>query len=126
MTVSITTANSNNMADSLNTDIGTAHLLKLFTVGDAELATMTYAAASATVGTVSGAEALTYSEASYTDEAAGNVGTVDYAVIQTSGGTEVIRFSDPSTELSLSSLSIGAGDAVNVTANVVVKLANST
>ncbi|MCP5005375.1 MAG: hypothetical protein GY941_15780 [Planctomycetes bacterium] len=126
MTVTISQTQSNNMADSLNTDIGTAHKLILFTSGDAELATMTYAAASATVGTVSGAEALTYSEASYTDEASGNAGTVSYAVIQTSGSAEVVRFTDPSTELSLSSLVIGAGDAVNVTDDVVVKLPQST
>ncbi len=126
MTVSVSQTQSNNMADSLNSDIGTAHKLILFTSGDAELATMTYAAASATVSTVSGAEALTYSEASYTDESSGNAGTVSYAVIQTSGSTEVVRFTDPSTELSLSSLSIGAGDAVNVTADVVVKLPQST
>jgi len=126
MTVSVTLANSNNMADSLNTDIGTAHLLKLFTSGDAELATMTYSAASAVVSTVSGAEALTYDESNYTDESNANVGTVSYAVIQTSGGTEVIRFTDPTNELSLSSLNIGAGDDVNVTADVVVKLPNNT
>ena len=126
MTVSISQTQSNTLADTLNTAIGTAHLLKLFTVGDAELATLTYAAASATVSTVSGAEALTYSEASYTDEAAANAGTVNYAVIQTSGAVEVVRFSDPTTELSLSSLTIGAGDAVQVTADVVVKLPQST
>lgn len=126
MTVSVALANSNNMADSLNTDIGTAHLLKLFSSGDVELATMTYSAASAVVSTVSGAEALTYDEANYTDESDANAGTVSYAVIQTSGATEVIRFTDPTNELSLSSLNIGAGDDVNVTADVVVKLPDNT
>lgn len=126
MTVSVTALTSNLMADTLNTSIGTAHLLKLFTSGDAELATMTYSAANAVVGTVSGAEALTYDEANYTDESNANAGVVSYAVIQTSGGSERIRFTDPSNELSLSSLNIGAGDDVNVTADVVVKLPNST
>lgn len=126
MTVTVTTLTSNLMADTLNTAIGTSHLLKLFTSGDAELATMTYSAASAVVSTVGGAEVLTYDEANYTDEASANAGTVSYAVIQTSGASEQIRFSDPTTELSLSSLSISAGDDVNVTADVVVKLPNST
>jgi len=126
MSVTIITEQSNTLADTLNTGIGTAHLLKLFSAGDAELATMTYSAASAVVSTVSGAEVLTYSEANYTDEAAANAGTVSYAVIQTSGAAEKIRFSDPSTELSLSSTTIGAGDDVSVTADVVIKLPAST
>lgn len=126
MTVSVNAVTSNTMADTLNTDIGTAHLLKLYTSGDAELATMTYSAASAVVSTVTGAEVLTWSEANYTDEAAANAGTVSYAVIETSGFAERIRFTDPSTELSLSSLILEAGDAVNVTADVVVRLPNST
>jgi len=126
MTVSVTALTSNLMADTLNTAIGTAHKLKLFTAADGELATMTYSAASAVVSTVTGAEVLTWSEANYTDEAAANAGTVSYATIETSGGTEQIRFSDPSTELSLSSLTIGAGDAVNVTADVVVRMPDST
>ena len=126
MTVTVSATPSNSMADTLNTAVGTAHLLKLFTAGDAELATMTYSAASATVTTVTGAEVLTWAEGHYTDEAAANAGTVSYATIETSGGTEQIRFTDPSIELSLSSLAIGAGDAVNVTADVVVRLPNST
>ena len=126
MTVSVGATPSNSMADTLNTAVGTAHLLKLFSSGDAELATMTYSAASAVVSTVSGAEVLTWDEGNYTDEATGNAGTVSYAVIQTSATAEIIRFSDPANELSLSSLTIGAGDAVNVTADVVVKLPDST
>jgi hypothetical protein len=126
MTVNVTTLSSNLMADTLNTAIGTAHKLKLWTSGDAELATMTYSAASAVVSTVTGAEVLTWSEANYTDEATANVGTVSYATIETSGGTEQIRFSDPTNELSLSSLNLTAGDDVNVTADVVVRLPDST
>ncbi len=126
MTVTVHATPSNSMADTLNTAIGTAHLLKLFTSGDAELATMTYSAASAVVSTVTGAEVLTWDEANYTDEATANAGTVSYAVIQTSGAVEIIRFTDPTNELSLSSLSISASDAVNVTADVVVRLPDST
>ena len=126
MTVTVSATPSNLMADTLNTAIGTAHLLKLFTSGDSELATMTYSAAEAVVSTVSGAEVLTWDEGNYTDEATANAGTVSYAVIQTSGAVEIIRFTDPATELSLSSLSISASDAVNVTADVVLKLPNST
>ncbi len=126
MTVNVTTLTSNLMADTLNTAIGNSHKLKLWTSGDAELATMTYSAASAVVSTVTGAEVLTWDEGNYTDEAAANVGTVSYATIETSAGAEQIRFSDPVTELSLSSLSISAGDAVNVTADVVVRVPDST
>lgn len=126
MTVTVNVTPSNSMADTLNTAVGTAHLLKLFTAADGELATMTYSAAQATVTTVTGAEVLTWAEGNYTDEASGNVGTVSYAVIQTSAAAEIIRFTDPAIELSLSSLSIGAGDAVNVTADVVVRLPDST
>ena len=126
MTVSVSATPSNSMADTLNTAVGTAHLLKLFSSGDAELATMTYSAASAVVSTVTGAEVLTWDEGNYTDEATGNAGTVSYAVIQTSAASEIIRFTDPTNELSLSSLTIGAGDAVNVTADVVVRLPDST
>lgn len=126
MTVSVIQTSSNNMADSLNTDVGSSHKLKLYTAADGLLATMTYAAATGTVSTVSGAEAITWSEASYTDESSATAGTVSYAIITTSADAEIIRFSDPSTELSLSSLNLSAGDAVNVTADVVVKLPNST
>jgi len=126
MTVNVTTLTSNLMADTLNTAIGTSHKLVLYTSGDAELATMTYSAASAVVSTVTGAEVLTWSEANYTDEASANTGTVSYATIETSGDSEQIRFSDPTNELSLSSLSLTAGDDVNVTADVVVRLPDST
>jgi hypothetical protein len=125
MTVSITTLTSNLMADTLNTAIGANHKLKLWTSGDAELATMVYSG-SAVVSTVTGAEVLTYDETSYTDEASANVGTVSYATIETSAGAEQVRFSDPTTELSLSSLNISAADGVNVTADVVVKLPDNT
>jgi hypothetical protein len=126
MTVSVSLASSNNMADSLNTDVGTSHLLRLYSAADALLATMTYSAASAVVSTSAGAEVLTWSEANYTDEASATAGTVSYATISSSVPTEVIRFTDPATELSLSSTTLGSGDAVNVTADVVVKLPNST
>ncbi len=126
MAVTVTALTSNLMADTLNTAIGTAHKLKLWTVGDAELATLVYSAAEAVVSTVSGAEVLTWAEGNYTDEATANAGTVSYATIETSGGTEQIRFTDPTTELSLSSLTLSAGDDVNVTADVVVKLPDSS
>ncbi len=126
MAVTVTALTSNLMADTLNTAIGNTHKLKLWTSGDAELATMVYSAASAVVSTVTGAEVLTWDEGNYTDEASANAGTVSYATIETSGGSEQIRFTDPTNELSLSSLSISSGDDVNVTADVVVRLPDST
>ena len=114
------------MADTLNTAIGTAHKLKLWSAADALLATMTYSAASAVVSTVTGAEVLTWSEANYTDEDTATAGTVSYATIETSGGTEQIRFTNPTSELSLSSLVLNTNDDVNVTADVVVRLPAST
>ena len=125
MATTLTSVSSDNMMDSLNTDIGTSHLLKLFTSGDAELATMTYTSSSGVVGSGNPID-LTYAEGSYTDEATANAGTVDYAVIQTSGGVERVRFSDPVNDIGLSSVSISGGDAVNVTTNIVIKMPNHT
>ena len=127
MTVSVDQVSSNAMADTLNTEIGANHELRLYSAADAELATMTFSG-SAVVSTVGSAEVLTYSEASYTDEASANAGTVSYATIRRTAATarEVIRFSDPTNELSLSSTTITAGQAVNVTADVVITLPNST
>lgn len=127
MTVSIIQTSSNNMADSLNTDIGTIHKLNLHSAATTILATCTYAAAAGTVSTVAGAEAITYSEASYTDdETPANAGTVSYATIATSADAEIVRFTDPANELGLSSTSILTTEPVRVTADVVVKLPNST
>jgi hypothetical protein len=127
MTVTVSQASSNNMADSLNSDIGTGHKLNLYDSGDTLLATMTYSAASGVVSTVSGAEVITYSEANYTDdETPGNAGTVSYATIATSGDTEVVRFSDPTNELGLSSTTIQTDQPVRVTTDVVIQMPDST
>ena len=126
MTVDVTALTSNLMADTLVTAIGANALLKLFNAADGELATMTYTG-TPTVTTVTGAEVLTWDEGNFTDEADANAGTVSYAVIQNvTGPVEHIRLSDPVVELSLSSLNISAGDDVNVTADVVVRLPDST
>lgn len=115
------------MADSLNSDIGTSHTLNLYSAADLLLATMTYSAATGTVSTVTGAEAITYSEANYTDdETPGNAGTVSYATIATSGATERVRFTNPTSELGLSSTTIATDEPVRVTTDVVVRLPNST
>lgn len=127
MTVTVDSVSSNAMADTLNTEIGANHELRLYTAGDSLLATMTFSG-SGTVGTVGGAEAITYSEASYTDDETPVTGTVSYATIRRTAATarEVVRFTDPSTELSLSSTSLDSAEPVRVTADVVVKLPNST
>jgi hypothetical protein len=115
------------MADSLNTDIGTSHKLNLHNSGDTILATMTYSAASGVVSTVTGAESITYSEANYTDDETPAVaGTVSYATIATSGDVERVRFTDPTTELGLSSTTIATDEPVRVTVDVVVQLPDST
>lgn len=127
MTVTVAQTYANNMADSLNSDIGTSHKLKLYDSGDTLLATMTYSAATGTVSTVSGAEAITYSEANYTDdETPASAGTCSYATIETSADAEVIRFTSPTTELGLTSASIQTDQPVRVTTDVVVKLPDST
>jgi hypothetical protein len=128
MTVTVDTTSSNAMADTLNTEIGANHELRLYDGTDTLLAQMVFSG-SATVSTVSGAEALTYSEASYTDdETPVAAGTCTYATIRRMAATarEVVRFSDPTTELSLSSTSILTTEPVRVTADVVVKLPAST
>lgn len=127
MTVTVSQASSNSMADTLNSDIGTSHKLNLYDSGDTLLATVTYSAASAVVSTVSGAEVLTYAEGNYTDdETPASAGTCSYATIATSGDTEVVRFTDPTTELGLSSTTIATDEPVRVTTDVVVKLPDST
>ena len=128
MTVTIDQVSSNAQADTLNTEIAANHELRLYNSGNTLLAQMVFSG-SATVSTVSGAEALTYSESSYTDdETPVSSGTVSYATIRRIAATarEVVRFTDPTNELSLSSLSILTNEPVRVTANVVVKLPNST
>lgn len=127
MTVSLSQASSNNAADSVNSDVGTSHKLNFFDSGDTLLATCTYAASSGVVSTVSGAEVITWSEANYTDdETPGNAGTISYATIATSGDTEVIRFSDPTNEIGLTSTSVQTDEPVRVTADIVFKMPAST
>ena len=57
-----------------------------------------------------------------------SAGTVSYAVIRRMAATarEVIRFTDPTNELGLSSLTIQTDEPVRVTTDVIVKLPNST
>ena len=125
MATTLSSVSSDNMMDSLNTDIGQDHKLILFTSGDVEVATMTYSAANGVVG-VGNPIDLTYAHGNYTDDINATGGTVDYAVIQTSGSTERVRFSDPTNDISLSSLSITNGDTVDVNVNIVVKMPNHT
>lgn len=125
MATTLTSVSSDNMADSLNTDIGTSHKLILYTSGDVEVATMTYSAASAVVGS-GNPIVLTWAHGNYTDDPSATGGTVSYAVIQTSGSTERVRFSDPTNDISLSSASITAGDTVDVNADIVFQMPNHT
>lgn len=128
MTVTVSATASNAMADELNENqIGASHTLNLYDSGDTLLATMTYAASNGVVSTVSGAESITYDESNYTDdETPGNAGTVSYATIANSGATEVVRFTDPTNELGLSSTTIQTDQPVRVTTDVVVQLPDST
>jgi len=127
MTVTVSAASSNNMADSLNSDIGTSHKLNFYTSGDVLLATCTYSAASGVVSTDTGAEVITYSEANYTDdETPVSAGTISYATIATSADLEVVRFSDPTNEVGLTSTSVQTDEPVRVTADIVVRMPDST
>ena len=129
MTVSIDATSSNAMADTLDTEIGINHELRLYDGTDTLLAQMLFSGTATSVADVGGAQALTYSEASYTDdETPVAAGTCTYAVIRRMAATarEVVRFSDPGIELSLSSTSILTTEPVRVKADVVVKLPNST
>ncbi len=128
MTVTVGATPSNAMADELNeTQISTSHKLNLHNSSDTILATMNYAASNGVVSTVSGAEAITYAESSYTDdETPANAGTVSYATIATSGNVEMVRFTDPETELGLTSTTIATDEPVRVTTDIVVKLPDST
>ena len=130
MTVSVDSVSSNTMADDLNANsIGSSHELRLYTSGDVLLATLTYAASNGVVSTSGGAEVITYSEASYTDdETPVAAGTTSYATIQRTAATarEVIRFTDPATEIGLSSLIIATDEPVRVTTDIVISLPSST
>ncbi len=128
MTVTVSATPSDAMADELNENqISTSHKLNLHDSGDTILATMNYAASNGTVGVTSGAASITYAESSYTDdETPANAGTCTYATIATSGDAEMVRFTDPTTELSLSSTTIATDEPVRVTTDVVVKLPDST
>jgi len=128
MTVTVSSTASNAMADELNENqIGASHKLNLHASDDTVLATLVYAASNGVVGTVSGAEAITYDEGNYTDdETPANAGTCTYATIATSADAEVVRFTDPTNELGLSSTTIATDEPVRVTTDVVVKLPDST
>ncbi len=130
MTVTVDSASSNTMADDLNENsIGSAHELRLYSSGDVLLAQMVYTASNGVVSTSAGAEVITYDEANYTDdETPASAGTVSYAVIRRMAATarEVIRFTDPTNELGLSSTTIATDEPVRVTTDVVVKLPDST
>ena len=127
MTVTVSATESDNMADTLSANIGNSAKLKLHNVSDTVLATLTYAASAGVVGVTSGAASITWAEGSWTDdETPANAGTCTYATLTTSADTEVIRFTDPTTELGLTSTSIQTDQPVRVTTDVVVKLPNST
>ena len=127
MTVSISATESDNMADVLSANIGNSAKLKLHDVSDTVLATLTYAASAGVVGVTAGAASITWAETSWTDdETPANAGTCTYCTITTSADTEVIRFTDPTTELGLSSTTIATDEPVRCTTDVVVKLPDST
>jgi len=79
-------------------------------------------------GVVSGTTTvvLTYAHANFTDDTSAAGGTVQYAALETSGGTERVRFDDPVADISLSSLIIAALDTVDVNADLVVQMPAST
>lgn len=129
MTVTVDATSSNAMADTLNTEIGANHELRLYDGTDTLLAQMAFTGSATSVGDVGGAQSLTYSEASYADdETPVAAGTCTYAVIRRMAATarEVVRFTDPEVELGLSSTSILTTEPVRVTTDVVVKLPDST
>lgn len=96
----------NNLAQQVLTDIGNNGQLTLRASGGEEIATLTLPTTS---GTVSG-PTLTFG--TFTDDTNANAFTVDHLRIETSGGSEVFRFNATGDGVTLSSLSIGAGDTV--------------
>ena len=123
MATTVSSVSSDNMADSLNTDIGVSHKLKFYTSGDSLLSTCTYSAALATVGAGNPVD-LTFAHGNYTDDTSATPGTVGYATIETSGDVERVRFSDPVNDIGLSSASIGT--TVDVNADIVIQMPNHT
>ena len=95
-----------NLATQILTDLGSSAQLTLRTSGDAELATLTI---TGTSGSVAGA-VLTFN--TFNDDTNANAGTVDHLQMETSGGTEIFSFNASGDGVTLSSLTIGAGDTV--------------
>lgn len=125
MTISISLASSNNLADSLNADIGAGHKLVFREAGGTEVATAVYSG-SGVVTTNAGQEIITFAHANYTDDVTRTAGTISYATIETSADLEVVRFTDPVTEISLSGLTGAVDDTVDVNADIVLRFPANT
>ena len=108
MAVTHVVATRNAIADAVLAEIGASGLLVLYTVGDAEVATLPL---SATAGVV-GATDLVFN--AITDDSSATGGTVNYLAIETSGTIEIFRFLEG--DITISSTVIAATDTVSCSA----------
>lgn len=104
MAVAHVTATRNAIADAVLAEVGNSGQMTLRTLSSTVLATLTLPTTSGTVG----ATDLTFG--TFTPDTNASAGTVDHLRIETSGGVEVFRFS--TTDVTMSTTSISAGDTV--------------
>ncbi len=114
MTVTHDPVTRNNLADVVlaDIDVGSNGLLEFQTSGSAEVATLTL---SDPAGSVSGA-VLTFS--AITDDTSATGGVVDRFELQTSAAATVVlgNVQTSGGDINLSSLTVGAGDTVSMSA----------
>ena len=98
------------IASAVATEVGSGGKLVLYTVGNAEIATLVH----------SGTPTVTAEDVifdSFADDTNATGGTVNYAKIETTGDVEVLRFSDPVNEISAPA-TVTNGDTVTVATNI--------
>jgi hypothetical protein len=105
------TALESGIADAIVTALGASLKLKHYTSADALLATHTTGTATKNTGTSPDSVDIT----GLTDETNATAGTVGYSILTTSADVEIIRFTDPGTDIGLSSTTFTSGQTVSVT-----------
>ena len=98
------------IADAIVTALGANCQLEFYNSGDTEIATC--ATGTATKNTATSPDSVDI--ASLSNDTA-DAGTCTYAVLATSGGTEIIRFDDPVNDIGLTSAVFSAGQTISVT-----------
>ncbi len=110
MAVTHVQATRDAIATAVSGQVGAGAKLVLYTSGDVEIATLVHTG-SATVTN----ENVIFN--AFVDDTNATGGTVGYATIETSGDVEVVRFTNPVSEISAPA-TVTAGDTVTVATNI--------